>query len=194
MHEYSDSEELIIERAIAGDESAYRYLLETNKAFAFTIALRIVRNREDAEEIVQDSFIKAFRSIGRFKRSGKFTTWLYKIIYNTALSSIRGGKVKLDQLDEHQNYELSLPSNYENGFDKLKNDDRLKYIKLAISNLDEIDNLMITLYYIGECNVSEINEITGWNKSTIKVRLFRARQKIYVELSKLLDKELIDLL
>ena len=89
MDQRDISEELAIDRAIIGDESALRYLLEKHKAFAFTIAIRIVKNREDAEEIVQDSFVKAFKALRSFKQSGKFSTWLYKIVYNTALTSIR---------------------------------------------------------------------------------------------------------
>lgn len=194
MDDPNVSEQLIIDKAINGEESAYRYLLEKHKAFAFTIAIRIVRNKEDAEEIVQDSFIKAFKAIGRFKRSGKFSTWLYKIIYNTALTSLRKYKPQLDHLEEYQNYEFSPSDNYQNGFDRLKNDDQVKYVEQAISNLDEIDKMMITLYYTGECTVSEVSEITGWNTSTIKVRLYRARQKLYMELSKSLNHELTDLL
>ncbi|MEM1134765.1 MAG: sigma-70 family RNA polymerase sigma factor [Bacteroidota bacterium] len=194
MIDSSLNERAIIDKALVGDQSAYRYLLEKYKAFAFTIALRIVKNSEDAEEIVQDAFIKAFKSMAQFKRSGKFSTWLYKIIYNTALTSLRGNKISLSSMEEFQSDELNIPDNYDNGFEKLSKNDQVNYINKAIAKLDETDNLMITLYYTCECTILEVGAITGWNTSTIKVRLHRARQKLYKELSMLLIKEMNDLL
>lgn len=194
MGQTDTSEGQIIDQAIEGNESALRYLLERYKGFAFTIAIRIVKNREDAEEIVQDSFIKAFKALKKFKRSGKFSTWLYKITYNTALTSKRKGKLETNPMEEYLEDKLSIPDNYSNGFLKLKNDDQEKYLKIAIGQLDDTDKLLVTLYYTCEMSISEVTEITGWNGSTIKVRLHRARQKLYNNLSELLKHEMKDLL
>lgn len=194
MDQSTFSEQSAIDKAIVGDQSAYKFLLEKYKAYAFTIALRIVKNKEDAEEIVQDSFIKAFKTLSKFKGSAKFSTWLYKIVYNTALTSIRGNKIELISLDDCQSYELEIPKTYADGFDKLMKADQARYINEAIVNLSETDNLVIILYYTCECTITEIGEITKWNTSTIKMRLYRARQRLYAELSKLLNKEMTDLL
>ena len=194
MDESSISEKSVIDRAIKGEESAYRFLLEKYKSFAFTIALRIVNNREDAEEIVQDAFIKAFKSISRFKRVGKFSTWLYKIVYHTALTKIRGTRIETDPIEEHLSHLLSVPDTYKTGFNKLQQDDQIKYVNRAMLNLDKTDKMMITLYYTCECSISEVSEITGWKNATIKVRLYRARQKLFTELSRFLKGEMKDLL
>ena len=194
MDQRDISEKLAIDKAITGDESALRYLLEKHKAFAFTIAIRIVKNREDAEEIIQDSFVKAFKALRSFKQSGKFSTWLYKIIYNTALTSVRKRKIPLDSKDVHSEDKLVVPDNYSNGFSKMKNDDQEKYLKMALTSLDETDQLMITLCYNCELSISEVTDITGWKGTTIKTRLHRARKKLYEELSKILKHEMKDLL
>ncbi len=188
------SEDSIIDRASQGEESAYRYLLEKYKTFAFTIALRIVPGREDAEEVAQDAFVKAFKALPGFNRTGKFSTWLYRIVYRTALTSVRRRRIELEYLEESTEYELSIPDNYSNGFDKLLKKDQEQYIQIAISKLSETDNLVVTLYYTCENTIQEISTITGWNPSTIKVRLHRARLKLYTVLSELLNEETNDLL
>lgn len=187
------SEDTAIERAIIGDENGYRYLLEKYKGFAFTIALRIVKNEEDAEEIVQDAFIKAFKNLRRFKKVGKFSTWVYRIVYTTSLTSLRGRRLKMDSLDEPENFELILPDTYANGFEKLIKKDKIEFVNRAISKLSELENIVVTLYYTNECSIIEIGKITGWNTSTIKTRLYRARQNLYRELSYLLKSEIDDI-
>ncbi len=78
-----------ISKILAGDSTAYVFLIEKYKNMAFSIALKITRNREDAEEIAQDAFIKVYDSLKDFRKKSKFSTWLYKIVYNTAISRIR---------------------------------------------------------------------------------------------------------
>lgn len=190
----NNSESLVIDQAIEGDETALRFLLERHKSFAFTIALRIVKNREDAEEIVQDGFIKAFKALRSFKKSGKFSTWLYKIIYNTALTSIRGGKKSLISMDEHPDNQLPISAHNESGFEKLKTNDQKKYLYIAVNKLEQPERLLITLYYTCELSISEVSEITGINPSTIKVKLHRARHSLRDVLSTLLKNEMNNLL
>lgn len=191
MIEKSNYSEIIaIEKAIVGNEDGYRYLLEKYQTYAFKIAFSIVRNQENAEEVVQDSFIRVFKNIAKFKKTGKFSTWLYRIVYNTSLTSLRRKRrIQARSLSEPENYELDIPDNYTNGFDDLVRDDKITFVNKAIARLSESENVVVTLYYINECSIIEIAQITGWNKATIKTRLYRARQNLYVELSKLLSKE-----
>jgi RNA polymerase sigma-70 factor (ECF subfamily) len=193
MDETNYSEQAAIAKAIVGDERGYRYLLEKYKSYAFSIAIRIVKNEQEAEEVVQDSFIKAFKSIARFKKLGKFSTWLYKIVYNTSLTSIRRARINMDFLGDCTDFGLELPDSYINGFEKLIEKDKAVYINKAISRLPELESVAVTLYYNNQCTILEIEDITGWKTSTIKTRLHRARQNLYVELSKLLRDELNNL-
>lgn len=194
MDKSNFSEEDAIESAMVGQEDGYRYLLEKYKTYAFSIAIGIVRNEENAEEVVQDSFIRVFKHIAKFNKSGKFSTWLYRIVYNTSLTSLRGKRrIDIRSLNDPENYELDIPDNYANGFDDLVKNDKVTFINRAIGNLSEAENLVITLYYTNECSIIEISQITGWNLSTIKTRLYRGRQNLYVELSKLLGNETKDM-
>ena len=177
------------------DPSAYRILLTNYNRYAYSIAFKIVRNREDAEEVVQDSFVKAFKAIRNYTGTGKFSTWFYRIVFNTALTKIRNKRVIMDSLEElpHSNFDLEIPNNYPDSFEKLVRRDQADILNRALSILSEAENLSITLYYICENTISEIETITGWNSSTIKIRLFRARQKLYAELSKYLKEEIKDI-
>lgn len=196
MSESNLTEQIIIERAIGRDPEACRFLLNKYKTYAFSIAVRIVKNREDAEEVVQDSFVKAFKALRNFTGSGKFSTWLYRIIYNTALTRIRNKKVIMDTLEEFpdSNFDFAIPDNYTGSFEKLVQADQAALLRKALIVLTESEDLVIGLYYTYENTIAEIEGITGWNPSTIKIRLFRARQKLYTELSKLLSEEIKELL
>lgn len=190
MNKSNNSEETAIEQAMVGKEDGYRYLLEKYQSYAFSIAIGIVKNEENAEEVVQDAFIRVFKNITKFKKKGKFSTWLYRIVYNTSLTNLRKKRqIEVHSLNETENYELDIPDNYANGFDDLVSRDQIIYLNKAIASLSEFENLVVTLYYTNECSIIEIGQITGWNLSTIKTRLYRARQNLYVELSKLLGKE-----
>lgn len=190
MDKPTNSEETAIESAIIGNEDGYRYLLEKYQTYAFSIAIGIVRNEENAEEVVQDSFIRVFRNIAKFKKKGKFSTWLYRIVYNTSLTSLRGKRdIDLRSLNEVESHEFNIPDSYANGFDNLVRNDKISFVNKAIENLSESENLVITLYYLNECSIVEMGQITGWNTSTIKTRLYRARQNLYLEISKLLGNE-----
>ncbi len=194
MDKSNNLEETAIGRAIAGNEEGYRYLLEKYQTYAYSIAIGIVKNEENAEEVVQDAFIRVFKHIAKFNKLGKFSTWLYRIVYNTSLTSLRGKRsIDIRSLNEPENFELNIPDNYANGFDDLVKSDKVTYVNLAIANLSEPENLVVTLYYTNECSIIEIRQITGWNTSTIKTRLYRARQNLYVELSKLLGIETNDI-
>lgn len=189
-------ERLLIGRVVDKDPSAYRILLKRYNHYAFSIAMKIVKNREDAEEIVQDSFIKAFKAIRNYNGKGKFSTWLFKIVYNTALTKIRNKRIIMDSLEEFPNsdFDFEIPDDYPGSFEKLVQVDQAAILNRALSNLSEAENLSITLYYTCGNSISDIQLITGWNASTIKIRLFRARQKIYDDLSMYLKNEVNDLL
>jgi len=90
-----------IEKVINGDTSAYTNLVNKHKDMVYTIALRIARNHQDAEEIAQDVFLKAFQSLESFRQKSKFSTWLYRIVYNTAISKIRKKQPEVTALDEN---------------------------------------------------------------------------------------------
>jgi RNA polymerase sigma factor (sigma-70 family) len=189
----SMQDDTFLEKAIRGDKDGIEYLVKTYQNLAYTIAVKIVLNKEDAEEVVQDSFMKAFASLSKFRMASKFSTWLYRIVYNTAITRITSKKIETIALnDPFENGQYLTTDNRE--WNLLIQDERKKYIDLALEQLSQDDRLIITLYYIGEKDISEICEIMGIGKSAIKMRLLRGRKQLECELRLLLSNELKDLL
>lgn len=182
------SDQIYIDKVLQGDTNAFTYLIDKYKNMAYTIAIKIVKNTEDAEEVAQDSFLKAYQKLETFKGNSKFSTWLYTIIYRNAISKIRKKKIETTDIDSF------VIDNYTTDFDfpqieAIKNKEQKKYVAAAINNLPEIDALLITLFYLNESTVEEIEKITGLTKTNVKVKIFRARKKLYNELSLLLKNE-----
>ncbi|MEN8124431.1 MAG: sigma-70 family RNA polymerase sigma factor [Bacteroidota bacterium] len=183
------TDQIYIDKVLQGETNAFAYLVNKYKNMVYTLAKNILKNNEDAEEIAQDSFLKAFQKLDTFKGESKFSTWLYTIVYRNAISMIRKNKIATSDID---NYVID---NYSSGFDfpqieAIKNGEQKKYVAKAISNLPETDAFLISLYYLNESTVDEIEKITGLTKTNIKVKLFRLRKKLYNELSLLLNDEL----
>lgn len=193
LKQQNNQEDGFLEKAIRGDRVGLEYLVRTYKDLAYTIAIGIVFNNEDAEEVVQDSFMKAFRSLHTFRGASKFSTWLFRIVYNTALSKLKRKKMPLAGLYEKMNEAKLIVADTEE-WDLLKREERKKYIALALDQLTTEDRLVITLHYIGEKSISEICEITGKEKSAIKMQLLRGRKQLALALGLLLNDEVKDLL
>lgn len=181
-----------LDSALRGERAGLEYMVNVYRDMAYTIAIRIVSNAEDAEEVVQDSFLKAFKHLDQFKRASKFSTWLYRIVYNTALTK-RGSKNPLTQEWVDEDEYGDFVSDGDNGLKRLAEADRKKYITLAISKLKEQDQLIITLHYIAGKSITEITEIMEMKSSAIKMRLLRSREKLERELVKLLNNEIHEL-
>jgi len=179
-----------IERVLKGDNSAYADLVAKHKNMVFSVALKILNNREDAEELAQDCFVKAYQSLGAFERKSKFSTWLYRIAYNAAISKTRKRRLEIVDVDEKVigNYSEDL---IREGVDHLDESEQNSLIDKALSRLSEADNLLISLFYKSDQTVLEISEITGLSESNIKVRLHRIRKKLYLEISKMMNYEFV---
>ena len=183
------TDQVYIDRVLDGDTNAFAYLIDKYKNMAYTISIKIVKNHEDAEEIAQDSFLKAYQKLDTFKGESKFSTWLYSIVYRNSISKIRKKNIITTDIDafvlENHSTDLDFPQ-----IEAIKNGEQQKYVAKAIDNLPEMDALLVTLFYLNENTMDEIVEITNLTKTNIKVRLFRARKKLFNELSLLLKDEL----
>ena len=182
-------DQIYIERVLQGDTNAFSHLINKYKNMVFTLVVKIVKNREDAEEVAQDSFIKAYQKLDSFKGDSKFSTWLYTIAYRNALTKVRKKKLETTDIDSF------VMDNHKDDHDfpqleAIKNNEQEKYVKQAIENLGETDSLLITLFYLNDNSIEEIQEITEMSQSNVKVRLFRARKRLYKELSILLKEEI----
>jgi len=179
MVRVSDKEDILhyIDQVLQGNINAFTYIIDRHKDKAFNLAFRICCSREDAEEIAQDSFLKAYRALGSFKRKSSFSTWLYRIVYNTAVSYIRVKKKEILSLEDFPADAMDFMGT---GISEEEADIeyRRSLINFAFQKISEEDRSLITLHYFEDMSTEEISEVTGISKSNVKVKLFRARQKM----------------
>lgn len=184
----------IIELILGGQTQLYSLLVKRHQRFVFTLALRFVKNREEAEEIAQDCFIKAYKALMSYNRSAKFSTWLYSITYNTSMTYLRKKKVQtLSVYDEqiYQQIDQNISNFKANSFDKTNVH---AFINVAITQLNEDDASIIMLFYMAEQSLEEIAKVMSLEANTVKVKLHRARHKLKDKLQDLLKDEIQDLI
>ena len=182
----------ILNRIRSGDKSAYKELINRHKDYAFTVAFRILNNREDAEEVAQDAFMQVFGALKSFNAESKFTTWFYRIVFNAALMQKRKNKVESVEIDSSSEaFQVSHSS--DSAVDLQKNELK-NAIQKALQNLSADDTAMITLFYLKELSLEEISEITKISAETAKVKIHRARKRLAEEMKKMLKDEVKSLL
>ncbi|MEB2783824.1 RNA polymerase sigma factor [Algoriphagus persicinus] len=182
-----------IEKTLRGNRSAFGQLIQKHEKYAFTLAMRILKNREEAEEASQDAFMKAFHSLKTFEGKSKFTTWLYKIVYNEALGRLRKSATFTLQLDAVE--ELSSgPDDYLDGLKSLQLNERKELIQRGLHAMKPAESAVLTLFYLEEQSIKEIEEIMDLTSSNVKILLHRGRKSLLESLQKITNNELIDLL
>jgi RNA polymerase sigma-70 factor (ECF subfamily) len=187
----SDSE--IISLVLKGDHNAYALLVERYKSYVFTLTLRFTKNREDAEEVSQDIFVKAYRSLADFKGTAKFSTWLYTIVNTTCITFLRKKRLDIRSLDDERTFEVA--DSQDSGFraNQVEQKSRQNMVNQAIAMLNPDDAEIITLFYKSEQSLEEISQILGVEVNTAKVRLHRARTRLKDKMEKYFTEEIKDL-
>ncbi len=187
----SDSE--IISLVLKGDHNAYALLVERYKSYVFTLTLRFIKSREDAEEVAQDIFVKAYRSLADFKGTAKFSTWLYTIVNTTCITFLRKKRLDVKSLDDEKTFEVA--DSQDSGFraNQVEQKSRQNMVNKAITMLNHDDAEIITLFYKNEQSLEEIGEILGLEVNTAKVRLHRARARLREKMEKYFAEEVSDL-
>jgi len=169
----------LIQMTLKGDNSAFAVLVDRYQAYVFTIVLRYVPERELAEELAQDVFVKAYRNLGGFRGDSKFTTWLYAIVNTTCLSQVRKRKDgTVLPGDEAMSRIAGIDAANTAPSSRLEGQTRKQLLENAIRQLPEGEGQVITLHYILEQSIDEVCQITGLTEANVKVKLFRARQKL----------------
>jgi RNA polymerase sigma factor (sigma-70 family) len=184
-----DPDEEIINRILKGDQSVFALLVERYQNYVFTLILRFTDNREDAEELAQDVFVKAYRSLADFRGDSKFSTWLFTIARTTCLSFLR--KKKLDTLSlDNERTGLQVESR-ESSFhaNQVEQKSRHAMLNQAISMLSADDAQVLNLFYKGDQTLEEIGKIMRMEPNTVKVKLHRARQRLKDKMEKYFSHE-----
>lgn len=170
---------VVIQKILQGDHNAYAILVDKYRAYVFTLALRYVSDRNIAEELAQDVFVKAYRCLADFKGGSKFSTWLYTIVNTTCLSHLRKRKDKTVLVEQEQLLFLSGHTANEEGAEgKAEEKYRRQVLVKAIGSLPHEDAQIITMFYQAEQSVEEIGRILGMTAGNVKVKLHRARKKL----------------
>lgn len=162
-----------IQQVLSGNTSAFSYFVETYQHMAITIAFRICDNMQDAEDIVQESFVKAYRNLHTFRKESKFSSWLYRIVYNTAITHFNAPIWKYQSDTPLDDLQLQTDFDVES---KIAATEQAAMIADILKEMPKGDALLLTLYYLEDHSVKEVAKIIGLNESNVKVRLFRARQ------------------
>ena len=171
-----DSE--IIQRVLQGDHQSYAEIVKRYQNFVFSITLRYTDNREDAEEISQDVFVKAYRSLADFRGASKFSTWLYTIVTTSCITFLRKKKLDTRSLDNEQVFELADSQDSDFRANQVEQKSRITMVNDAIKLLNPDDAKMITLFYKGEQTLEEIATILKKEPNAVKVQLHRARGRL----------------
>ncbi|GGI57086.1 RNA polymerase sigma factor [Winogradskyella haliclonae] len=182
------NDDQIIEAIQSGEAKAYGQLVDRYKDLVYTLALRMLKHREEAEEVAQDVFIKVFKSLDKFKGDSKFSTWIYRVTYNTCLDNIKKNKKHLNDvaIDE---YTFNKLDTIDNALDNIIKEEKNVLIKNCINKLPEDSSALLTLFYFEELSLEEISKIINVEANTVKVKLFRARKKLAVILEQYLQPQ-----
>lgn len=185
------NDQIYIDQILNGDTQAFSVLVDRYKDLVFTLALRMMKNREEAEEVSQDTFIKVFRSLNKFKGDSKFSTWIYKVAYNCCLDRLK--KIKRSfatiPIDEFSENKIGM---MDNALETMEIGERHAAVKYCLNQLPSEDAFLITLYYFEEQSLEEISKIIGLKSNNVKVKLFRARKKLASIMRQQMDPEIIE--
>lgn len=153
-------------------------LVSRYQQLVYTVVYRVVKNREQAEEIAQDTFVKAYTSLSGFRGDSAFSSWLYMIAYRKALDAIKANKriIRSDRIEEILENEIGP---IHDALEYMQEQERKEIIRNSILKLSEDEAVIITLYYFEEKSVKEIVEIIGLSADNIKIKLYRSRKKLY---------------
>lgn len=180
-----------IKQSRQGDMQAFGLLVQKHQNLVFTLAVRMLKNHEEAQEAAQDSFIKVYQCLSSFEGKSKFTTWLYRIVYNECLGRMRKNKRQFTLVEELSQEEE--PTDFMDGLEIMQLEERADLVKKGIQLLNSAEAVVLTLFYLEDQSIKEISTITGSTESNVKVQLFRGRKNLASVIQKLSKKELIGL-
>ncbi len=186
----TDQETTIINQIIGGDTQAFAVLVDRYKDLVFTLAIRMLKNREEAEEVSQDTFVKVFKALPRFKGDSKLSTWVYKVAYNSCLDRIKKNKNRYNEVGIDSFTENQIKT-VDNALDALEEKEQQQTIQHCLQQLASKDSFLLTLFYFEELSLEEISQIVNKEANTVKVNIHRARKRLASILKQNLEPETI---
>ena len=187
MQEINDTE--CIRMVLRGQKEYFRYLVSRYQSKAYGLCFKILKNQADAQEAAQEAFVKAYEALPSFRIDSSFSTWFYRIIYNTCMTKIRKDRFTFGLEPDHP-----ALSNYRDDNEAVRSldaEDMKALLQDAYQALNPGEVFMIELFYREECSIEEIASMTGLSQSNVKIKLFRARQKMYDRIKSGLKEEIL---
>ncbi len=186
-----NNDQLYIEKVLKGDTNSFAFLVDKYKDMVFSLALKVVKNREEAEEVSQDTFIKAFKSLQKFKGDSKFSTWLYKIAYNNCMDRVKriSRSYNTDAIDEVVENRIKATDDV---MKTIERKERALIIKECLLELPEDERSILWFFYFEELSLKEITEVTAYSENNVKVKLHRARKKLLAVIENKVEPEMIN--
>ena len=190
MVERSDNE--LITRTLAGDDDSFSLLVERHKDFVYTMTVRILKNEQLAEEVAQDSFLRAYRSLKTFRHKSKFSTWLYRICYNLSLNALakenRSRKLFSDRdIEDVQSFQI-ISDETDSPLRYADNRDLSNIVSECIDELPVKYGSILSMYHLSQLKYEEISIVTGLPIGTVKSHLYRARNLLKKMITDRYDK------
>lgn len=171
MKNLTDAE--IIESVKKGNQADFSILVDRYKNKAFTMLKRMLKNDFEAEEILMDSFLKAYNNLSSFKFEARFSTWFYRIAYNSALTRLSGAKRKIESEMSSIDDVSYLESKYL--ADEYLNEEKSELIKKMINELPPKNAAVVTMFYLEEFSIEEVSDVLQISVANVKVILHRSR-------------------
>lgn len=186
----TNKDQLIINKVLKGNTNAFSELIDTYKDLVFSLAIKMIKNREAAEEISQDTFIKAYKNLSKFKGGSKFSTWLYTITYHTCLDALKKNKNHSNSFEINE-ITLNNIQSTDNALQTLERKERAKIMDTCLLQLPEDERSILWLFYYEELTLKEIMEVTSLTEANIKVKLHRGRKKLLTVVKATFEQEII---
>lgn len=182
--ESSREDDLLVRQAIGGGENAYRKLVEKYERALYFHILKMIKNREQVEDLVQESFVKAFNNLNSYSNTYAFSTWLYRIATNHTIDYLRKKKLQTLSIDEpvrtrEGEMQMQLPDKQASADRQIIQKQRQRMVQNAIGDLPEKYRRVIEMRHMEEKSYQEISDILDLPLGTVKAHIFRARELLY---------------
>jgi RNA polymerase sigma-70 factor, ECF subfamily len=184
-------DDLYINKVLEGDNNSFRYFIKTYQNFAFSISFSIIKDISLTEEVVQDSFIKAWKQLKTFRKDSKFQTWFGRIVINESLRAAKKKDNSAAIFDEIPINEIEVLND---SLGAICLAEQRHYIDSVFEKLSPNESLALELHYLKEFSIDEIMQITNWSESKTKMLLLRGRRSFYSHLSMVLKTEMKEIL
>lgn len=172
------TDETLIAMALEGNQKAYAILAGRHESLLRPVIGRYLKDANEIEEAIQDTYVRAFQALPSFRGESKFSSWLFRIAVSVAINQLRSRQRRVQRMDYSSELEKLNISQAPEGAGKVEKDEARHWLLQAIRQLSSSDAQVLQLFYFEERSIQEICQVSGWTESNVKSKLSRARQRL----------------